>query len=52
MPNPGDPGDKPGLAEVIALYKLNFSDANWQAAFIATVKVNLNYMYTENDGHN
>jgi hypothetical protein len=45
-----NPPDKPGLAEVIQLYKDNFGEAEWKQAFISTVQVRLNYEYKEKDG--
>jgi hypothetical protein len=46
--NPGNPPDKPGLAEVIELYKTNFGDT-WQQLFRDTVHVSLAYQYSEKE---
>lgn len=52
MPGPGDPNDKPGLADVIKLFKDNFSAGTWELAFRETVRVSLNYLYDDkNNGH-
>lgn len=42
------PPDKPGLAETIATYKAEFGK-EWQQVFEATVRVNLNYQYSEKE---
>lgn len=43
------PPDKPGLEDTIAAFKKNFSAGTWEQAFFETVRVNLNYNYTEQE---
>jgi hypothetical protein len=42
------PPDKPGLTETIATYRKEFGEL-WLQAFLTTVRVNLNYQYSEKE---